>query len=167
MTKGRIHAEFGPSSKIRLHHSAANAWRRCSHLARRRSRRAARRRVAARRRQRVRAQSTGMKDEIVVRLWDNPQGSIPRPSSASRRRTSLSTSTARSRPTTLSREQSPDLAEKWDSADAKTWTFSLRRGVKWHGGFGEHFGRRPPPFNGSSTRPADRPIEVSSPTSRV
>ena len=47
----------------------------------------------------------------------------------------------------------PDLAEKWDSADAKTWTFSLRRGVKWHGGFGEHFGRRPPPSSGSSTRP--------------
>ena len=61
-----------------------------------------------------------------------------------------------------------DLAEKWDSADAKTWTFSLRRGVKWHGGFGELTSADVLyPSTGSSTRPLDRPIEVSSPTSRV
>lgn len=32
----------------------------------------------------------------------------------------------------------PGLAEKWEaSADQKTWTFFLRRGVQWHKGFGE------------------------------
>lgn len=32
----------------------------------------------------------------------------------------------------------PDLAERWESsADGKTWTFHLRRGVQCHGGFGE------------------------------
>jgi peptide/nickel transport system substrate-binding protein len=32
----------------------------------------------------------------------------------------------------------PDLAERWESsADGKTWTFFLRRGVQCHGGFGE------------------------------
>ena len=32
----------------------------------------------------------------------------------------------------------PDLAERWEStADGKTWTFHLRRGVQCHGGYGE------------------------------
>ncbi len=32
----------------------------------------------------------------------------------------------------------PDLAERWESsADKKTWTFHLRHGVQFHGGYGE------------------------------
>jgi peptide/nickel transport system substrate-binding protein len=32
----------------------------------------------------------------------------------------------------------PDLATKWEtSPDKRTWTFHLRRGVKWHWGYGE------------------------------
>jgi peptide/nickel transport system substrate-binding protein len=32
----------------------------------------------------------------------------------------------------------PGLAERWESSkDKKTWIFHLRRGVQWHGGFGE------------------------------
>ncbi len=35
-------------------------------------------------------------------------------------------------------EIEPDLAERWESsADGRTWTFHLRRGVQWQGGFGE------------------------------
>ena len=31
----------------------------------------------------------------------------------------------------------PDLAESWETKDNVTWTFKLRRGVKWHKGYGE------------------------------
>lgn len=31
----------------------------------------------------------------------------------------------------------PDLAEKWESSDNKTWTFHLRQGVKWQKGYGD------------------------------
>jgi peptide/nickel transport system substrate-binding protein len=35
-------------------------------------------------------------------------------------------------------EIEPDLAERWESsADGRGWTFHLRRGVQFHGGFGE------------------------------
>lgn len=35
-------------------------------------------------------------------------------------------------------EIEPDLAERWESSpDGRTWTFHLRRGVQFHGGFGE------------------------------
>jgi peptide/nickel transport system substrate-binding protein len=36
------------------------------------------------------------------------------------------------------RQIEPDLAERWESSgDGKVWTFHLRRGVKWHHGYGE------------------------------
>lgn len=36
------------------------------------------------------------------------------------------------------RQVEPDLAEKWESSpDGKVWTFHLRRGVRWHHGYGE------------------------------
>lgn len=31
----------------------------------------------------------------------------------------------------------PDLAESWETTDNKTWTFKLRKGVQWQGGYGE------------------------------
>jgi ABC-type transport system substrate-binding protein len=31
----------------------------------------------------------------------------------------------------------PDLSDKWESSDNKTWTFHLRKGVKWQKGYGE------------------------------
>ena len=35
-------------------------------------------------------------------------------------------------------EFEPDLSTRWEvSPDKLSWTFHLRRGVKWHGGYGE------------------------------
>jgi peptide/nickel transport system substrate-binding protein len=31
----------------------------------------------------------------------------------------------------------PDLATSWETTDNKTWTFHLRKGVQWQGGYGE------------------------------
>jgi ABC-type transport system substrate-binding protein len=83
-------------------------------------------------------QPTGMKDEIVVRLWDNPQGFDP--ATLFRIETENVAFNIYSALTTYDPQSGaivPDLAEKWDSSDGKTWTFNLRRGVKWQGGYGE------------------------------
>lgn len=50
--------------------------------------------------------------------------------------TNIYSGLVRYKPGTL--EIMPDLAETWDtSADGKTWTFHLRKGVKWQKGYGE------------------------------
>ncbi len=37
----------------------------------------------------------------------------------------------------VSGEIIPDLAESWETSDNITWTFKLREGVQWQGGYGE------------------------------
>jgi ABC-type transport system substrate-binding protein len=83
-------------------------------------------------------QTTATKDEIVVRLWDNPQGFDP--ATLFRIETENVAFNIYDGLTTYHPETGeivPDLAESWESPDATTWTFKLRHGVKWQGGYGD------------------------------
>jgi ABC-type transport system substrate-binding protein len=90
-----------------------------------------------------RAESAGadqvqLKDEIVVRLWDNPQGFDP--ATLFRVETENVAFNLYSGLTTYepnTGEVIPDVAERWDTSDARVWTFHLRRGVQWQAGYGE------------------------------
>ena len=78
------------------------------------------------------------RDTLIVRLWDNPQGFDP--ATLFRIETENIAFNIYSALTTYDPQTGeiiPDLAERWDSPDATTWTFHLRRGVQWQGGYGE------------------------------
>jgi peptide/nickel transport system substrate-binding protein len=78
------------------------------------------------------------KDQIIVRLWDNPQGFDP--ATLFRIETENIAFNLYNALTTYdpnTGEIVPDLAERWESPDARSWTFFLRRGVQWHGTYGE------------------------------
>jgi peptide/nickel transport system substrate-binding protein len=84
------------------------------------------------------ASSPASKDEIVVRLWDNPQGFDP--ATLFRIETENVAFNIYSALTTYEPNTGdivPDLAERWESRDGQTWTFHIRRGVEWQGGYGE------------------------------
>jgi peptide/nickel transport system substrate-binding protein len=82
--------------------------------------------------------AVAMKDEVVVRLWDNPQGFDP--ATLFRIETENVAFNIYSGLTTYDAKTggiAPDLAESWENTDAQTWTFHLRHGVKWQGDYGE------------------------------
>src|SRR3954469_14877703 len=84
------------------------------------------------------AQAPQLRDRIVVRLWDNPQGFDP--ATLFRVETENVAFNIYSGLTTYDPQSGaivPDLAERYDTADAQTYTFNLRHGVKWQGGYGD------------------------------
>jgi peptide/nickel transport system substrate-binding protein len=84
------------------------------------------------------AQDTPTKEQIIVRLWDNPQGFDP--ATLFRIETENVAFNIYSGLTTydpVNGDIVPDLAESWEVEDATKWTFRLRRGVQWHAGYGE------------------------------
>src|SRR5579871_1393555 len=91
------------------------------------------------------ASNTGQpatKDELVVRLWDNPQGFDP--DTLFRVETENVAFQIYNGLTTYdpaTGEIVPDLADSWQSPDAVTWTFNLHKGVRWQGDYGDFTAR--------------------------